>query len=82
VQVETDLYIVLPAQGLGYKLGQFEIKRLRVQAQTQSGSHYDVRAFPEILNGDALPLDLMDEHVNGWITSQKNGETKASAATK
>jgi hypothetical protein len=42
-----------------------------------------VRAFhDEILNGGALPLDLMDERVNGWIAAQKNGETKASAETK
>ena len=34
VQVETDRYIVLPAQALGYKLCQLEIRRLREQAQT------------------------------------------------
>jgi len=73
----------MPAQALGYKLGQLEIRRLREQAQTQLGSHYDVRAFhDEILNGGALPLDVMDERLNGWIAAQKNGETKASAATK
>ena len=83
VQNETDRYIVMPAQALGYKLGQLEIRRLREQAQTQLGSHYDVRAFhDEILNGGALPLDVMDERLNGWIATQKNGETKASAATK
>jgi uncharacterized protein (DUF885 family) len=83
VQVETDRYIVLPAQALGYKLGQNEIRRLREQAQTQLGSHYDVRAFhDEILNGGALPLDVMEERVNGWIAAQKNGQTKTSAATK
>jgi uncharacterized protein (DUF885 family) len=82
VQVETDRYIVMPAQGLGYKLGQLEIRRLREQAQTQLG-HYDVRSFhDEILNGGALPLDVMEERLNGWIAAQKYGETKASAATK
>jgi len=60
-----------------------EIRRLREQAQTQLGSHYDVRAFhDEILNGGALPLDVMDERVSPWIAAQKNGETKASAAAK
>ena len=40
------------------------------QAQTQSGSHYDVHAFhDEILIGGALPLDLMDERVNTWIAA-------------
>lgn len=79
VQNETDRYIVFPAQALGFKLGQLEIRRLREQAQTQLGSHYDVRAFhDEILNGGALPLDVMDERV----AAQKNGETKVSAAAK
>ena len=83
MQSETDRYIVLPAQALGFKLGQLEIMRLREQAQTQLGSHYDVRAFhDEILSGGALPLDVMDERLNGWIAAQKNGETKASAETK
>jgi len=83
VQNETDRYIVFPAQALGFKLGQLEIRRLREQAQTQLGSHYVVRAFhDEILNGGALPLDVMDERVSLWIAAQKNGETKASAAAK
>jgi uncharacterized protein (DUF885 family) len=83
VQIETDRYIVFPAQALGFKLGELEIRRLREQAQTQLGSHYDVRAFhDEILNGGALPLDVMEERVNGWIAAQKNAGTKASTATK
>jgi uncharacterized protein (DUF885 family) len=83
VQNETDRYIVFPAHALGFKLGQLEIRRLREQAQTQLGSHYDLRAFhDEILNGGALPLDVMDERLNGWIAARKNAETKASAATK
>ena len=83
VQNETDRYIVFPAQALGFKLGQLEIRRLSEQAQTQLGSHYDVRAFhDEILNGGALPLDVMDERVSLWIAAQTNGETKASAAAK
>src|SRR5215467_7053035 len=83
VQVETDRYIVLPAQALGYKLGQLEIRQLREQAQTQLGSHYDVRAFhDEILNGGALPLYVMEEHVNRWIAAQKNVATEVTAPTK
>lgn len=83
IQSETDRYIVFPAQALAFKLGELEIRRLREEVQTQLGGHYDVRAFhDEILNGGALPLDIMEERVNAWITAQKNGATKASAATK
>lgn len=78
VQNETDRYIVVPAQALGYKVGQLDIQRLRQQAQTELGSRYDVRAFhDEILNGGALPLDILDARVTVWIASQKNTEAKA-----
>lgn len=72
VQAETDRYIAIPGQALGYKLGQLEILKLRQQAQDQLGSKYDVRAFhDEILNGGALPLDVLDQRVNAWIAAQK-----------
>jgi len=74
VQSETDRYMVIPAQGLCYKLGQLDFQRLRRQAQLELGPRYDVRAFhDEILNGGPLPLDVLDTRVAGWIAAQKNG---------
>ena len=78
VQSETDRYMVIPAQGLCYKLGQLDIQRLRRQAQNELGPKYDVRAFhDEILNGGALPLDVMDARVTAWIAAQKTAGAKA-----
>jgi len=72
VQAETDRYIAAPGQALGYMLGQLEILKLRREAQEQLGGKYDVRAFhDEILNGGALPLDVLDQRVSGWIAGQK-----------
>ena len=72
VQAETDRYIAIPGQALGYKLGQLDILRLRKQAQDELGTKYDVRAFhDEILNGGAMPLDLLDQRVMAWIAKQK-----------
>jgi len=80
VQAETDRYIAWPAQALGYKLGQLEILKLRAQAQKELGSKYDIRAFhDEILNGGALPLDMLDQRVTSWIEAQKAGTTAAGA---
>lgn len=74
VQAETDRYIVWPAQALGYKLGQLEILKLRERAKNELGAKFDIRAFhDEIINGGALPLDVLDQRVNGWIDSQKAG---------
>lgn len=72
VQSETDRYIAWPGQALAYKLGQLKITELRTRAQQQLGAKYDVRKFhDEILDGGALPLDVLDTRVQGWIDSQK-----------
>jgi uncharacterized protein (DUF885 family) len=74
VQAETDRYIVNPAQALGYKLGELEILKLRERAKRELGSRYDIRKFhDEILNGGALPLDVLDARVTAWIAGQKAG---------
>jgi uncharacterized protein (DUF885 family) len=74
IQAETDRYIALPAQALAYKLGQLKILELRERAKTQLGAKFDIRAFhDEILNGGALPLDVLEARVDGWIAAQKAG---------
>ena len=72
VQSETDRYIAWPGQALAYKLGQLKITELRERAKAQLGAKYDVRKFhDEILDGGALPLDVLDGRVQGWIDGQK-----------
>jgi uncharacterized protein (DUF885 family) len=70
-QSETDRYIAWPGQALAYKMGQLTIRKLRDEAKAQLGSKFDIKAFhDEILNGGAMPLDLLQERVKGWIKSQ------------
>ncbi len=72
VQAETDRYVAWPGQALAYKLGQLKISDLRARAQAQLGAKYDVRTFhDEILDGGALPLEVMDVRVQGWMDRQK-----------
>lgn len=72
IQSETDRYIAWPAQALSYKLGQLKIRELRERAQKALGSKFDIRAFhDEILNGGALPLDLLEARTDKWIAAQK-----------
>jgi uncharacterized protein (DUF885 family) len=72
LQAETDRYIAIPGQALAYKLGQLEILKLRQLAIDDLGTRYDIRAFhDEILNGGALPLDVLDARVTAWIALQK-----------
>ena len=70
-QTETDRYIAWPGQALAYKMGQLKIRELRDRAKEQLGDHFDIRSFhDEILNGGAMPLDLLDARVDRWIKSQ------------
>ncbi len=70
-QTETNRYIARPGQALAYKMGQLKIRELRERAKTQLGPRFDLKAFhDEILNAGPLPLDLLEERVDGWIKSQ------------
>ncbi len=75
VQSETDRYIAWPGQALGYKMGQLKLLELRTRAQQALGASFDYRTFhDEVLDSGAMPLDLLDERVAGWIGQQKAGK--------
>jgi len=72
IQSETDRYIAWPAQALSYKLGQLKIRELRERAKKELGPKFDIRKFhDEILDGGALPLDMLEARTNKWIAEQK-----------
>jgi uncharacterized protein (DUF885 family) len=72
IQTEVDRYIAWPGQALSYKLGQMKILELRERARHELGSHFDIRTFHDaVLDQGGLPLDVLEEKVNRWISSQK-----------
>jgi uncharacterized protein (DUF885 family) len=72
IQTETDRYISWPAQALSYKLGQLKFRELRERARRELGAKFDIRKFhDEMLNGGALPLDLLEARTDKWIAAQK-----------
>ena len=71
IQSETDRYISWPGQALAYKLGQLKIREMRERAEKALGPKFDVRTFhDEVLSGGALPLDLFEARMDGWIAAQ------------
>jgi uncharacterized protein (DUF885 family) len=70
-QTEADRYIAWPGQALAYKMGQLTILKLRSEAKAQLGPKFDIKAFhDEILNGGAMPLDLLQGRVERWLKAQ------------
>jgi uncharacterized protein (DUF885 family) len=72
VQSEVDRYIAWPGQALAYKLGQLEILKLRQYAKDELGQKFDIRSFhDELLDGGALPLDVLDTRIHEWVAKEK-----------
>ncbi len=50
---------------------QLKIRELRDRAKAQLGTRFDIKAFhDEVLGGGALPLDLLEARMDGWIKAQ------------
>ncbi len=72
IQAEVDRYIAWPSQALAYKTGQLKILELRDRAKKQLGDKFDLRSFhDQVIDAGALPLDVLEERINTWISGQK-----------
>ncbi len=68
---ETERYIAIPGQALGYKMGQLKIRAARTRAEQALGPKFDIRAFhDQVLMTGALPLAVLDAKIDRWVASQ------------
>jgi len=75
VQSETDRYIAIPGQALGYKIGQLKILALREKAQKALGDKFDIRGFHDtVLGAGGLPMDVLEQQIDEWIAKQKTAK--------
>ena len=67
-------YIVMPGQATAYKIGMLKILELREKARNSLGAKFDIRQFHEVvLSNGSVPLDVLEELVDGWIKSKQSG---------
>ena len=67
VEVEIDRYIVWPAQGMAYTVGELEILAARDDAQKAMGTRFSRRAFHDrLLASGAIPLETMRRVMSEW----------------
>lgn len=70
VVVEIDRYIAYPGQACSYKIGELKIRELREAASKALGPRFDIRDYHhQVLSTGALPMDVLDAKVRGWIAS-------------
>ncbi|KCZ91116.1 DUF885 domain-containing protein [Hyphomonas jannaschiana] len=70
-----ERYIVMPGQATAYKIGMNRILELREHAKAELGDKFDIRAFHDVVLKDgAVPLNILEENVDAWITETKAGD--------
>jgi uncharacterized protein (DUF885 family) len=66
-----DSYAASPAEALAC-VGEMMFRTLRTRAQQRLGGRFDLREFHSaILQGGAMPLDILEEKMKGWMDASK-----------
>lgn len=69
---EIDRYTVWPGQACSYTIGRLKIMELRDKAKKELGPKFDLKDFHmTVLENGSLPLDLLEEIVDDYISTTK-----------
>jgi uncharacterized protein (DUF885 family) len=79
IEGEVDRYAALPAQALGYQIGNLQLRELRRRAEAQLGQRFRHRDFhAAVMSAGAVTLPVLDDLVNDWLQRQAGEATRAA----
>ena len=71
---EIERYFNNPGQATSYMIGQLKILELRARAREALGDRFDIREFHAVvLENGPVPLDVLEELVDAWIATRRQG---------
>jgi uncharacterized protein (DUF885 family) len=71
IEGEVDRYIAMPAQALGYQIGNLKFRELRTRAEQRLGGRFDIRAYhDQLMAAGPVTLPVLEEVVDDWLTRQ------------
>lgn len=77
IEGEVDRYAALPAQALGYQIGNLKLRELRRRAESALGARFQHRRFhTAVMTAGAVTLPVLDDLVSDWL----QGELKVEVA--
>jgi uncharacterized protein (DUF885 family) len=73
IEAEVDRYIAMPAQALGYQVGNLRMRAVRRRAEQRLGDRFELRAFHDaILGAGPLTLPVLDSVIDDWIDARSH----------
>ncbi|MEI6802153.1 MAG: DUF885 domain-containing protein [Burkholderiales bacterium] len=71
IESEVDRYASLPAQALGYQIGNLKLRELRQRAEARLGARFSHRNFHEaVMTAGAVTLPVLEDLVVDWLNAQ------------
>ncbi len=72
IRKAIERYVVYPGQATAYMIGKLKIMELRTKAQQELGDTFSYGDFHDvILRSGPVPLTMMEERVDAWITENR-----------
>jgi uncharacterized protein (DUF885 family) len=80
---EVERYCVFPGQACSYMIGRLRIVELREKAKVALGAKFSLKEYHNLLlKTGTVPLDVLTQVVDEWISSEKSQAPKVQTPTK